>query len=150
MRIGYPGGIKEASVEDEIQHQKDLEQAEAERLPNARTNALQRIESAFEQELSNIKKRYPQLEREGWHELIKDVENGSGECLTEYANELGVSEAEAITRIQTARSQYRTAYGKATGKLTKLRDQTNKEDITIEELNDINWTDIKHTTVTDK
>lgn len=92
-------------------------------LGDAYVLALSRLKSAHTEALSNAHDRYAPTEREGWHELVKDAEVGSGECLEAYAEDLGVSVSDAASRVMTSRDKYRAAYGKATGHLTKLRDE---------------------------
>lgn len=117
---------------------KTAAEVNAEKLASARTAAIERIEAGYQQELSIIHKRFPNMEREGWHELIKDAENGVGECIDEYSASLDISIEKACERVINANSAYRKLYGKATGKLTLLRD---KVDVAknIDDLVRINW-----------
>jgi len=92
-------------------------------LGRAYGSALGRIKQAYAAALADARARYSDTEREGWHELIADAKDSGGDCIENYAENLGVSVSEAVDRVLTARDKYRAAYGKATGKLTKLRDE---------------------------
>ena len=107
-------------------------------LESARQSAYRRIHQAHTDALAELRDRFPQTEREGWHELVQDAKEGNGECIENYATELGVSVNDAITRVLSAREGYRKAYGTATGKLTNLRDLVDSSE-SIEELESINW-----------
>ena len=99
----------------------------------ARTAAYSRIHAGHADALGDLRDRYPQTEREGWHELVADATDGGGECIERYADELGVSVEDAISRVLAAREGYRKGFGKATGKLTRLRDEIDAAE-TVEEL----------------
>ena len=107
-------------------------------LENARRSAYSRIHAGHAEALAELRDRFPQTEREGWHELIADAKDGGGECIEDYAAELGVSVEDAVSRVLTARQGYRKGYGSATGKLTKLRDQVDAAE-TVEDLEAITW-----------
>lgn len=87
--------------------------------------AYERIKNSFVESLQNDANmdRYDQYEIDGWHELVKDAQTGSGDALTAFANELGVSESDAATRILNNRDSFKTPYGKCVGWLTAKRDQ---------------------------
>jgi hypothetical protein len=90
--------------------------------------AYQRIEEQFYNSLkqdANVD-RYHQFEIDGWHELVKDAEAGSGASLTEFASELGVSESDAATRILNNRDSFKPPYGKCVGWFTAKRDQADE------------------------
>ena len=108
------------------------------RLERARKSALSRINQGHADALAELRDRYPQTEREGWHELVSDAKDGAGECIERYADELGVSIEDAISRVLAAREGYRKGFGEATGKLTRLRDKIDAAE-TVEELEGINW-----------
>ena len=105
---------------------------------DARQSACRRIYQGHAEALSALRDRYPQTEREGWHELVADAKDGGGECIEDYAAELGVSVEDAVSRVLSARQGYRKGYGYATGKLTKLRDQIDAAE-TVEELDSTSW-----------
>ncbi len=108
------------------------------RLASARTAAYSRIKKGHADALADLRDRYPQTEREGWHELVADAKDGGGECIERYADELGISVEDSVSRVLSARQGYRTGYGSATGKLTKLRDQVDAAE-TVEGLEAIEW-----------
>lgn len=112
-------------------------------LSEASTAAHVYIEAGYNNELKDIKSRYPQLEREGWHNLVKNAENGEGKCIENYAAELNITVEEACQRILKAKENYEIIYGKATGKLTRKRDQIDQayKNENIEELENIKWED---------
>ena len=122
MKILKDGIVVDADAETVAQRQKDLDQAEAERLPNARTAAYERAKARHAEALKAVKDRYPQTEIDGWSELAADAKEGSGVCIEAYAASMGISVADACDRILTVREGYRAAYGEATGELTKTRD----------------------------
>ena len=109
-------------------------------LESARQSAYRRIHQGHANALAELRDRFPQTEREGWHELIADAKDGAGECIKDYAAELGVSVEDAVSRVLTARQGYRKGYGKATGTLTRLRDQVDAAD-TVADLDAIDWPD---------
>ena len=119
---------------------KKKEQVEAEALESARRRALKRVKEGHAEALKEARERYSDTEREGWHELIADAKEGEGDCLREYAESLGINESDAAERVLSARDSYRKAYGKATGKLTRLRDAVDKVE-TVEELDAIGWSE---------
>ena len=123
-------------VEAETDAQREVR--EAEELENARSDALRRAHAGHSDSLSDLHTRYPQTEREGWHELVEDAKAKEGECIEDYAAELGVSISDAADRVLAAREGYRKGYGKATGKLTRLRDKIDSAE-TVEELQGIDW-----------
>ena len=114
------------------------EPTEAEQIENARAEAYTRIKQAHSDALSEARERYSETEREGWSELITDAKAGEGSVIEGYAAELGISVAEAASRILAVREGYRQAYGQATGKLTRLRDAVDAAE-TVEELEAITW-----------
>jgi len=95
----------------------------ADGLSRAYDDALERIKQAHADALANTRDRYSAVEREGWHELIADAKDGGGDCIEGYAEDLGISVSEAVNRVFSARDGYRKAYGNATGKLARLRDE---------------------------
>ena len=107
-------------------------------LESARRSAIRRIHAGHAEALSELRDRFPQTEREGWHELVGDAKDGAGECIEDYAAELGVSVEDAVSRVLSARQGYRKGYGAATGKLTRLRDQVDAAE-TVEDLEAITW-----------
>ena len=116
-----------------------IEQAERD-VAAARRSATRRIHQGHADALTELRDRFPQTEREGWHELVDDAKDGAGECIEDYAAELGVSVEDAVSRVLTARQGYRKGYGKATGTLTRLRDQVDAAD-TVADLDAIDWPD---------
>ena len=106
----------------------------------ARTAAYSRIKQGHADAVADLRDRYPQTEREGWHELVADAKDGGGECIERYAAELDVSVEDAISRVLAAREVYRKGFGEATGKLTRLRDQVDAAE-TVEELESVKWPD---------
>ena len=115
-------------------------EANKQRLEIARNSALRRIHTGHAEALANLRDRYPQTEREGWHELIADAKDGGGECIEDYAAALGISVENAVSRVLSVRQGYRKGYGAATGKLTKLRDQVDAAE-TVTDLDSIDWPD---------
>lgn len=123
-------------VEGETDGQR--QEREARELDEARQSAYQRIKAAHAEALKDASERYSDTEREGWSELVTDAKSGEGSVIEGYAAKLGISTADAVDRILTARERYRQAYGQATGKLTKLRDQVDAAE-TVEALEAIQW-----------
>ena len=107
-------------------------------LESARQSAYRRIHQGHADALTELRDRFPQTEREGWHELVGDAKDGAGECIEDYAAELGISVEDAVSRVLSARQGYRKGYGQATGKLTRLRDQIDAAE-TVADLEAITW-----------
>ena len=107
-------------------------------IERARTAAYTRIKEGHAEALRDARERYSDTEREGWSELVTDAQAGEGSVIEGYADELGISVADAAERILTVREGYRQLYGQATGKLTRLRDAVDAAE-SVEALNDIDW-----------
>lgn len=88
----------------------------------ARQAAMRRIERQHKAALAELVSRYPQTERDGWHELVDDAKAGSGSCIEAYSGELGVSVEDAISRVLGAREAFRVAWAEATARATAQRD----------------------------
>ena len=109
----------------------------------ARTAAYSRIKQGHADALADIDQRYPLAEKTGWHRLDKALDKYQSDGtittgLQHYADELGVSVEDAVERVEGAVQAYDEEYGKATGKLTRLRDQVDAAE-TVEELEAITW-----------